>query len=185
MGRTTEIKSNHPLWSMLHNAVEKCHCPTHPRYSDYGGRGIRVCPSWYDAEAGRYNVDSFGRWAQSHGYEPGNGLRLGRKDPDGNYSPQNCVLTTAHEGSRLRRSVVKVTIGGMAKCAKDWCAISGIPYHSFCDRRKAGWGDDALSATVPVGIRRTELAKMNPPFDPSRDNPRVLAYLEEMRQNRP
>lgn len=176
--RTKGGPAHDPLWTILHNAVTKCHCRSHPRYADYGGRGITVCPSWYDPETGRHDVERFRRWALANGYAEGRGLQLGRKDPNGNYSPQNCVFATPAALSRTRRSAVLIEINGETKCAKDWCAISGVPYESFWMRKRQGW-EPVLAATVPPGVRRSALAKLAVPFSPL-DNAGIAAYFSAL-----
>ena len=42
-GRQTK---QHPLYSLWINIRERCHNPNHPRFTDYGGRGITVYHEW-------------------------------------------------------------------------------------------------------------------------------------------
>jgi hypothetical protein len=36
----------HPFHRSYYEMVYRCTRPDHPRYADYGGRGITVCPTW-------------------------------------------------------------------------------------------------------------------------------------------
>lgn len=59
---------------------QRCHNPSDAGYKNYGGRGIKVCPSWHDFE-------NFFKWA-----EPifDRKLSIDRIDNDRGYSPRNC-----------------------------------------------------------------------------------------------
>jgi hypothetical protein len=68
------------------NMKYRCNNPNSKKYSDYGGRGIRVCERWND----------FKVFFADMGEKP-HGLTLDRKDNDGNYEPGNCRWATRSE----------------------------------------------------------------------------------------
>lgn len=86
-GRWKGGNSTHELRDIYHDMIGRCHRKTHPRYKDYGGRGIKVCKEWRDDfwlfvkdvgarpegtnTSGRayYSLD---RVNNDEGYEPGN-----------------------------------------------------------------------------------------------------------------
>lgn len=90
---------------------QRCCNPNHPRFKDWGGRGIKVCDRWRD---------SFEAFLADMGRRPP-GTTLDRKDNDGNYEPGNCRWATSEEQSmnkrglhpeQLRRDVVAFVAGG-------------------------------------------------------------------------
>ncbi|GAH13182.1 unnamed protein product [marine sediment metagenome] len=68
----------------------RCYNPKDKGYDIYGGRGIRIEPTWDD-----YTV--FKSWALSNGYQ--DNLTIDRKDRDKGYYPDNCQWITKSENS--------------------------------------------------------------------------------------
>jgi hypothetical protein len=64
----------------------RCFNPNHPRFEDYGGRGITVCEEWLSFEA----------FFADMGLRPP-GCSLDRRDVNGNYEPSNCKWSTREE----------------------------------------------------------------------------------------
>lgn len=86
-------KSKHPLYNSYHEMVARCTRPTHPRYADYGGRGITVCERWRS---------DFWAFVSDMGERPP-GYSLDRIDNDAGYSPGNCRWATPAEQRANRR----------------------------------------------------------------------------------
>lgn len=66
-------------WRAMH---ERCARESHPRYPDYGGRGVQVSPRWT-------GIQGFVNFLADMGERP-EGMTLDRIDVDGHYVPENC-----------------------------------------------------------------------------------------------
>jgi len=81
-------KKSHPLYSTWKGMRQRCNDPGTKAYTNYGKRGIRVCPEWSD----------FWQFVTDMGPRPP-GTTLDRVDNNGNYSAQNCRWSTVRDQS--------------------------------------------------------------------------------------
>lgn len=98
--RKYSISSRHPTYMSWYHMIERCTDPTHERYMDYGGRGIKVCRRW---------LDSFQNFVDDMGKKP-LGRTLHRLKNDGNYKPSNCIwadLITQASNKRPSKNSLK------------------------------------------------------------------------------
>lgn len=94
-------KRTHPLYDIYHDMRGRCLRESHPRYSDYGGRGIQLHPEWRD---------DFWAFVKDMGERPEGKTKggkaywqLDRIDNDGNYEPVNVRWATPTEQVHNRR----------------------------------------------------------------------------------
>jgi hypothetical protein len=103
-------KSSYNTWRAM---MRRCDNPQDKDYPKYGGVGITVCPEWHD----------YAKFAEDMG-EPVGDQTLDRKDPYGNYEPDNCrwaSLPTQARNVRVRQNSESGHIG-VHRRGKKWLA---------------------------------------------------------------
>lgn len=107
---------------------QRCANPNSHAFSDYGGRGIKVCPQW----------ESFEQFLADMGERPP-GLTLERKNNELGYSPDNCVWADMTTQQNNKRSCVRVTYAGKTQNITQWATELNLPRHLLYHRFAAGW----------------------------------------------
>lgn len=108
-----ELEIRRRLYSVWRGMKNRCDNQKSPSYPYYGGRGIRVCPSWYV-------FDNFYKWALDSGYtyqrtslhDNKNKWSLDRINVNGNYCPDNCRWTDSITQGRNQRTNKYLKING-------------------------------------------------------------------------
>lgn len=92
------VKDHPPRLRLLVNAaINRCYDKDHPRYHDWGGRGIHVYEKWLESRA------SFVSYLMTlEGWDK-EGLILDREDNDKNYEPGNLRFVTPSVSNYNRR----------------------------------------------------------------------------------
>lgn len=127
----------HNLWCGMR---ARCNKPTRRGYSEYGGRGIKVCSRWEDFECFRRDI----------GEPPSTKHSLDRIDVNGNYEPGNVRWATSAEQNANKRDNIFTVINGEKLCLKEACRRVGIKYPTVQGRMSRGWSLEAALHT-PAG----------------------------------
>lgn len=109
----------HPLHHIWMGMKQRCYNEKAKTYPSYGGRGIEVCEKWLN------DFVCFYVWAMTNGWR--NGLQVDRfPDNNGDYSPENCRVTTPKFNSNNRRDTVIVSLDGQAMPLRLACDKLGL-----------------------------------------------------------
>lgn len=99
----------HPLYPVWRGLRQRCNCPTHKDYHNYGGRGISVCKRW-DNPNGDSTYEGFINFCNDMGPRPigkypsgATKYSIDRINNDGDYEPGNCRWVTLAENDNNRR----------------------------------------------------------------------------------
>lgn len=124
-GHAINRRASRTLKSYNH-ARSRCQDTRDPKYPQYGGRGITMCPEW---------TADFQSFLKDMGECP-EGLTLDRSDVNGNYEPGNCRWATNAQQARNRTDNVYVEHGGQRLILKDYASLMGVPYKGLHRRVK-------------------------------------------------
>lgn len=113
-GRHTRI---YHIWLDLR---QRCNNPKNHAYSNYGGRGIKVCEEWNNS------FTSFLSWSEKNGYN--NTLSIDRIDVDSDYSPDNCRWVNRKIQNINKRNNRRITYKGRTKTMKEWAEQYNMNY---------------------------------------------------------
>lgn len=108
------------------NMKQRCYNKNAKSFTDYGGRGIKVCDEWFN------DFQAFKEWALSNGYN--DTLTIDRIDNNKGYSPNNCRWVDRKTQNRNRKNVKYYTINGDTHCLSEWCEILGLNYNRVYGR---------------------------------------------------
>ena len=119
---------------------ERCYNPNYKQFSDYGGRGIKVCDRW---------LRSFSNVLEDMKEKPSCAHTMDRRDVNGNYTPDNCHWTTRKHQNRNRRDNVILEVNGEKRTMGEWAEVRGWKYGLIKDRLLLGWPVDLAVNTPP------------------------------------
>ena len=104
-------------WTDIH---QRCYNKNHPRYKDWGGRGIEVCPRWHKENSGGFK--NYYNDVKLLGSSPDVTFTIDRIDNNKNYSPDNIRWASKKE-QRLNQQNHRVrilTYKNESLCMKEW-----------------------------------------------------------------
>lgn len=131
-----------PIYKLWAEMRARCEKTDHPAWSDYGGRGIKVCQKWADFEV---FYEDFGRFREA-------GTSIDRIDNNKGYEPGNVRWASQVDQCRNKRNNIRYAAFGEAKTVAEWtedhrCAIR-LP-DSLKSRIYRGWDVERAITTPP------------------------------------
>lgn|GEM_PF-1366431 len=139
--------SHTKIYRIFGGMKTRCYNEKTNGYSNYGGRGIKICEEWLNKENGAIN---FYNWSLGNGYEEG--LSIDRINVDGNYEPSNCRWITMFDQQSNKRNNHYLTIAGETKHIFEWQRISGIGNTTMLRRIKFGWKPEDIISSASVKL---------------------------------
>lgn len=115
----------HAIWKAMRS---RCNNPNSRFYAHYGGRGIKLDPSW----------DSFEQFLADMGTRP-EGLSIERIDNDKGYSKENCKWATVVEQMNNRSNTIYVEVFGSKITLSDACRGALMNEGTVRSRLRMGW----------------------------------------------
>lgn len=109
-------KKNKRLYSIYTNIKTRCYNSNVPGFTNYGGRGITMCDTWFNSFL------KFKDWAISQGYR--DDLTIERIDVNGNYEPDNCTWIKSPDQAKNKRTTIRVD----GTSLRDWCIKRNLKY---------------------------------------------------------
>jgi len=126
------VDENKKLWTKWNGIKRRCLSERDGRYSDYGGRGIKMYEPWIES------FDNFADWALSNGYR--DDLTIERIDVNGDYFPENCKWIPLPEQNFNKRETIWVDYKGRHIQLMKLCIELGKNYDMIHNRiTKMGW----------------------------------------------
>jgi hypothetical protein len=136
--------------------IQRCLNPSCREYPWYGGRGIKVCARWLEA-------NGFANLLADLGPQPFRRASLHRKDNDGDYEPGNVSWADPRTQMRHTRRNRVLTHGGRSMILVEWAEELGMKPVTLGQRLNKGW-PVARALTEAVRPRRpyAEWVRRNP-----------------------
>ena len=108
--------------------VQRCTNPKHPKWKNYGGRGIKVCDRWLQ----------FVNFSTDMGVRPA-GTTLDRMDGSKGYEPGNCRWATNEEQHNNKMRCRYVEYNGARMSISQLGRKVGVYPEKLAIRLRRGW----------------------------------------------
>lgn len=124
-----------PTYRSWATMLQRCTNPNHPKFPQYGGKGITVDPRW----------KAFENFLQDMG-ERIEGTTIDRKNGRKGYFPGNCRWATIDQQQHNIKSNRNFTLHGETLCMNQWAKRLGVSGGLISYRLRSGWSlEDALT----------------------------------------
>lgn len=120
-----------PEYTTWRAMLRRCKDKALVNFSNYGGRGIKVCERWH----------VFENFVADVGRRP-DGTSLDRIDSSGNYEPGNVRWSTQKQQCRNTRTNRLLTNKGKTMCVAEWAEQIGISENTIRGRLFRGASDE-------------------------------------------
>lgn len=135
---TTHGLAGRRIYVIWQHMIRRCTNPKDKRYSDYGGRGIKVCERWFKFE--NFYED------MKVGYD--DKLTLDRfPNKNGDYEPNNCRWATYTQQNRNRRDNRYLACNGVSMTLAEWAEKMNVDVRLIHHRLNRGWDEEAAILT--------------------------------------
>lgn len=116
-----DYNGEYRIWNKM---KDRCLNPKNDMFSLYGGRGIRICSEWLDKKKGFINFyrDMGARPKDKNGHN----YQIDRKDPDGDYCPENCHWVEPIKNAQNKRTSKFIYLFGEKYCITEACRLFNI-----------------------------------------------------------
>ena len=152
--RRTHGASGSPTYESWRGMRERVENPKNSHYKNYGGRGIKIDPSWCNFET----------FLADMGERP-DGTSLDRIDNDKGYSKANCRWATVTEQTRNTTRTVMIEWKGHRRCLADWAELFGVNAMALRSRIDRWGGDIDLIFTTPFQNDRRRISTVRSPAE--------------------
>lgn len=133
--------TNHVLYSTYINMVGRCYNLNQDNYKNYGGRGITVCSEWL----GEKGCQTF---ISDMGLKPDKTHTLERKDPNKNYSKENCCWLPSFKQQWNKTNTFCVQYNGELKSLAELSFNNNLKHGIVYKRIKRGWTVEKALTTI-------------------------------------
>lgn len=127
--RRTHGHSSTAIYRAWHQMRRRCEDPKHPKFSYYGGKGVKLCQKW----------QTFEGFLEDMGERPTPVHTIDRIDGDGDYCKENCRWATRLEQAQNFSSNRNFSFGVRSQSLSAWARESGINMKTLQYRLDAEW----------------------------------------------
>lgn len=141
-------KRDYPLYATWNNIRQRTGHKSHPSYVNYGGRGIKLHPEWYQ------DFFTFNSYVETTLGPRPHGMSLDRLDNTGDYVPGNIRWATKVDQSVNRRSTIFLEFRGETMCLTHWASRVGVGVSTLFNRYRLGWSTEEILMTPMNAMAR-------------------------------